>query len=153
LDNQASLLRIDLSKVTYLALNLDEGYLLTGEKRPQAVLDRLSKLHRKLKTALTLGKNGSFYSCGNLRLRQCAFACPQIDATCAGDAFYGHFISRMASGASPWTALRHASQAAALAVAREGSYSTIPSREEVLAYSAIMESLRATTAGEAELRQ
>jgi ribokinase len=141
------LLSVDLANIKYLALNLEAGLALTGQKRPTDALDKLLKRFRHLKITLTLGRSGSFYAASNLRLRQCAMRAPEVDLSCAGDAFYGHFLARTLAGAPPWTALSQASRAAALAVARPGTYASIPDREETLTFResmSVLESVMAT---------
>jgi ribokinase len=135
MEDPERLLSVDLGNIKHLSLNLEAGLALTGQRRPQDILDKLLLRFRHLKITLTLGKNGSFYATSNLRLRQCAFQAPEVDLSCAGDAFYGHFLARLLSGAPVWTALSQASQAAALTVAKEGTYCSIPDREEALSFS------------------
>ncbi|MDR1539198.1 MAG: PfkB family carbohydrate kinase [Clostridiales bacterium] len=130
-----ALYRVDLNHVNYLILNEDEGYALTGEAKHNRILDKLLDSHTRMKVVLTLGRNGSFYAETRFRLRQDAFVCLEEDSSCAGDAFFGYFISRISMGIKPWTSLRVASEAAAISVSKHGAYTSIPLKEEVEAFT------------------
>ena len=82
--------------------------------------------------ALTLGGDGAaLFKMGKEIARVPAFSVPVVDTTGAGDTFCGALTVALAEGASPETALRFASAAAALAVTKPGAQPSLPRREQV----------------------
>lgn len=63
--------------------------------------------------------------------KQSAFRVDSVDTTGAGDTFTGYFISCIAKGRSPKSAMRYASAASAITVSRKGASSSIPWIQEV----------------------
>ena len=130
---------IDLGKVSYLIINQAEGEEITGESRPNKMMDFLLNRYRHMKVALTLGQTGALYGDEMNRIQQAAYNVEAVDTTAAGDTFSGYFISAIAMGAPSWAAMRMAARAAALSVAARGSLASIPTREETLRFTAAKE--------------
>lgn len=53
--------RCNLSKVSLFLVNEIEGYQITGEKEPEAILAKVRSIYPKAKIVLTLGSEGSVY--------------------------------------------------------------------------------------------
>lgn len=120
--------------VDTLILNEVEGAQLTGETEPEDILTALLQKHPGIKVVLTLGEQGSMYADGVLREKQQIFRTKVVDTTAAGDTFTGYFIAAEAKGVEIRKALKHASAAAALSVAKLGAAASIPKQEEVEAF-------------------
>ena len=121
----------DLTKISLFMLNEIEGGLMTGETRPEAILDALRRQYPNAGVVLTLGERGSFYRDAGKEARQEIFPVKAVDATAAGDTFTGYFLAARVEGETPQEALRLASAASAIAVSRPGAAVSIPSRAEV----------------------
>lgn len=84
---------------------------------------------------ITLGELGCFY--GNARGERFtvpAFRVKPVDTTAAGDTFIGAYAAACTEGLETEEALQFATAAAALTVTRPGAASSIPSKEEILAF-------------------
>ncbi len=83
---------------------------------------------------VTLGDKGCCHTDGDFVRFHEAFRVEAADTTAAGDSFVGGF----AAGYSEWRdvdrAIRFAMQTAAIAVTRHGAQSSLPTRDEVLAF-------------------
>src|SRR6185437_115045 len=73
-----------------------------------------------------LGREGCLVSDGDRRQRVAAVAVDAVDATGAGDCFDGAFAARMVAGDDPFTAVRYANAAAALATTGYGAVAPLP---------------------------
>ena len=85
---------------------------------------------------VTLGAQGCIWAYrgagGRPQLhRQPALPVTAVDTVGAGDCFCGVFAAVLAAGATPPTALKQASAAAALSVQREGAQPSLPHRAEI----------------------
>lgn len=120
-----------LEKVDHLILNEVEGFDLTEEKDPDAILDALLARCPQLHIVLTLGANGSIYADTTCRIRQKIIPTSVADTTAAGDTFTGYYLQAMLSGKSTAQALAIAAQAASIAVSRIGASISIPTSAEV----------------------
>jgi len=129
----------DLNKISYLILNEVEGGDLTGETRPNRIMDSLLGRYPHLKVVLTLGKIGALYGDELNRIQQGAYPVEAVDSTAAGDTFLGYFISRITMGSPSWSAMRMAALASALSVTKKGASTSIPTWDEVLRFSAARE--------------
>lgn len=127
----ADLLAADLSAVDCFLLNETEGFALTGEREPSAVLDGLAVRYPHAEAVLTLGADGAYWQSGGRRGYRPACRVDAVDTTAAGDTFTGYFLSARAEGASPEDALALAVRAAAIAVTRPGAASSVPHRGEI----------------------
>jgi len=120
-----------INYVDTLILNEVEGEQLTGETKPDAILDSLLAKYPEMKIVLTLGKNGSVYGDKNRREYQGIFKTAVVDTTAAGDTFTGYFISCTAKGMDVKESLKYAAAASAMAVSKLGAACSIPTIKEV----------------------
>ncbi|HTT92745.1 MAG TPA: PfkB family carbohydrate kinase [Acidimicrobiales bacterium] len=100
--------------------NLDEGRVLTGERRLQDVLAGLRRHYREV--ALTMGADGAVFSAPGTEFLHCPADRVQVDDTTgAGDAFTGTFLARRLLGDAPKKALRAGLAAGSRAVTVAGA--------------------------------
>lgn len=125
----------DLSKISLFLSNEVEGFQITGEIEPQAILDRMMVLYPDAQVVLTLGSQGSCYRDREAFYTQESFKVDAVDTTSAGDTFTGYFITCMLEGASIPECLRAAALASAISVSRKGASVSIPARSEVRTFS------------------
>jgi ribokinase len=130
-----------LRKVSYLTPNQSEAALLLN--RPDAEIadfdqareaaSQLMELGVKA-VVLKLGHMGCFVAadgfCGGIP----GFTVNAVDTTAAGDTFNGAFAVGLAEGMPIPMAAHFANAAAALSVTRLGAQSSIPNRDEVMAF-------------------
>ena len=126
-----TVLRMDLSKVSWLIINETEGYGLTGEEEPEKIVKNLITRYPGMAVILTLGEDGSMYCQGDVILRQEAYCYGVKDTTAAGDTFLGYFLGTYEPEGDVKAALEMAARAAGIAVSREGAVPSIPGVEEV----------------------
>lgn len=126
--------RCNLSKVSLFLVNEIEGYQITGEKEPEAILAKVRSIYPKAKIVLTLGSEGSVYQDENQIYRQGIYKVKAIDTTAAGDTFTGYFIASILENMSVEEGLKLSAKASAIAVSRPGATASIPLREEVQAF-------------------
>lgn len=129
---------LPLELVDYLFLNEVEAACLLGREVESAPLEAAEALRERFgvkNTVLTLGADGSVFVGEAGRFTQAALPAEPLDTTGAGDTFAGFFLGGVLSGQSVPEALRFASAAAAIAITRPGASASIPTRDEVLAFS------------------
>ncbi|MDA1013352.1 MAG: ribokinase [Planctomycetota bacterium] len=85
---------------------------------------------------VTMGNRGALIVDRNNAEHIPAFEVEAIDSTAAGDVFNGVLAVELAAGHSLLDAARMASAAAAMSVTRRGAQSSIPNRQEMLAFLA-----------------
>ncbi len=112
--------------------SLDDAIQLTGETTPDAILDFYLRLGAPV-VALKLGREGSAVATPERRERVAPFPVEAVDATGAGDAFDGAFLSEYLNHGDPFAAARFANVAAALSTLGFGAVAPLPRRPEVLA--------------------
>ena len=112
--------------------SLDDITALTGETRPDAVVDWGHALGART-VALKLGERGTLVSDGSRREAIPALRVEAVDATGAGDCFAGNFLARIAAGDDVFAAARYANAAAALAVQGFGAVQPLPRPADVRA--------------------
>lgn len=122
----------DLNKISIFLINEVEGFQITGESEPDAILAALSVRYPSAKVVLTLGAAGSVYQDAELQHRQEIYKVSAVDTTAAGDTFTGYFIASMLEGADIKECMNLAAKASAIAVTRPGAAPSIPRREEVM---------------------
>ncbi|MGN8774732.1 ribokinase [Candidatus Weimeria sp. HCP3S3_B5] len=128
------LLSLDLGKISMFILNEVEGFQISGERDPYAILDSMNQKFPKAEVVLTLGEDGPIYSDGTHKVRQKAYKVDAVDTTAAGDTFTGYFVAAISQGRHIKDTLDIASRASALAVTRNGAAPSIPSADEVIEY-------------------
>ncbi len=126
-----SLAECDMSKIGIFLLNEVEGEQMTGEKAPDAILDKLQSLYPDAQIVLTLGKEGAVYAYGNERCSQPIFKVQAVDTTAAGDTFTGYFLAGLIDGMAIPDVLKMSAKASSIAVTRNGAVQSIPFRKEV----------------------
>ena len=99
-----------------------------------AQLQRLAKQHHLQDVIVTLGEKGCIALHQGHLLQQKAYSVNVVDTTAAGDTFCGALVAALSRGASLPQSLQEASAASALACTQLGAQSSIPSREDVLAF-------------------
>ena len=123
---------VDMSKISIFILNEVEGFQLTGEKDPDAIIGRLQALFPHARIMLTLGKDGAVYADGTRKVFQPIFKVQAVDTTAAGDTFTGYFLAGLAEGLPMEEVMRISAKASSIAVTRPGAVPSIPFRAEVL---------------------
>ena len=123
---------VDMKKIGIFLLNEVEGFQLTGETEPEAIVEKLRERFPHARIMLTLGKDGAVYADGEQQLFQPAFEVRAVDTTAAGDTFTGYFLAGLAEGLPMREILRRSAKASSIAVTREGAVPSIPCRSEVL---------------------
>ena len=122
---------VDKNKISIFILNEVEGFQLTGEKEPDAIIGKMRELYPQAQIMLTLGEEGAIYADANQKVYQPAFPVKAVDTTAAGDTFTGYFLAGLAENLSMEDVLRRSAKAASIAVTREGAVPSIPYKEEV----------------------
>lgn len=123
--------KCELSKVSVFMINEIEGEQITGEKKPERILESFRQTYPKAKVVLTLGSNGVMYQDDNKICKQGIYKVQAVDTTAAGDTFTGYFIASMIENMPIEKALQICAKASAIAVSRKGATDSIPKREEV----------------------
>lgn len=109
----------------------DDLTTLTGLQSDEAIVDHC--LSRGAQTvALKLGHRGAVVANANERHRIAPHPCQAVDATGAGDAFGGAFVTRLIAGDTIEQAGCYASVAAALSTEGYGAVDPIPYKHQVL---------------------
>jgi len=110
--------------------SLDDSEYLTGLTDPDAVADFYLGLGASL-VALKLGAEGAMVATAESRTRVPAWPCSPVDATGAGDAFAGAFLTEWLNTGDPVDAARYANAVAALTTTGMGAVTPIPRRNDV----------------------
>lgn len=121
-----------LGHVDIFLINEVEGEALTGENRPEAILDAMQQRYPGSRTVLTLGSAGVIYADKERHIRADALKVEAVDTTGAGDTFIGYFLAELSREGDIENSLQLAVRASALCVTREGAADSIPSIEELL---------------------
>ena len=130
-----NLQKCDFSKVSWFMLNEIEAAQMTGETDTNLQPDALLAKYSSARFVLTLGAKGSCYTDAQIRYWQPCYHVKAVDTTAAGDTFTGFFLAAILKGKPINEALDLASKAAAIAVTKKGASCSIPTLEEVLAFS------------------
>lgn len=112
---------------------LEDARQLTGLEDPDAIADFYLGLGCGV-VALTLGPEGTLIATADERRRIGGRQVVAVDATAAGDAFDGAFLSRVVAGDDPFTAARFANAAAALSTLGYGAVAPMPRKDAVDAF-------------------
>ena len=112
---------------------LEDARQLTGLEDPDAIADFYLGLGCGV-VALTLGPEGTLIATAEERRRIGGRRVVAVDATAAGDAFDGAFLSRVVAGDDPFTAARFANAAAALSTLGYGAVAPMPRKDAVDAF-------------------
>jgi len=112
--------------------SLDDSQQLTGLDAPEAIADFYLELGAPL-VALKMGSEGALLCRPGSKIRLPPHTVEAVDATGAGDAFDGAFLTRLIEGDDPETAARYANVAAALSTTGYGAVTPIPRKDAVTA--------------------
>ena len=123
---------LPLGAVSWFILNEIEGRALSGETRPEKILDVMRRRYPHSSIVLTLGKKGVVCDGLTGRCHHGIYRVPVVDTTAAGDTFTGYFLACAMRDVPPEECLRIASVASSLAVSRSGAAPSIPTMREVL---------------------
>lgn len=119
-----------LRRVALLVPNGLEACQLSRTDDPLEAACRLSQLCADV--VVTLGSSGSAWARGGaIRHRERAVPAAVIDTTAAGDTYVGVLVTMLAEGGEIDAAMRFASVAASLGVARTGATDSMPTRDEI----------------------
>ena len=128
-----------LAKIKYLIPNETEASLLSGVQVADA--ETAGAAARRLvddgveQVLITLGDKGVVSSLEDRAMSSVpAIPVPVVDTTGAGDTFVGSLAVELASGRSVREAVQYAQYAAALKVTKLGAQTSIPRRDEVVAF-------------------
>jgi len=111
---------------------LDDAAQLTGLSQPDAIVDFYLGLGAKI-VALTLGKDGALIATAQRRERLASIPVAAVDATGAGDAFDGAFLTEYLATGDPFRAGRFANVAAGLSTLGFGAIAPLPTRAQITA--------------------
>lgn len=128
-----------LSLVDTLIVNETEAEVVSGvkvedfasaEKAGASMIDKGTA-----SVIITLGEQGCYYANGRgEHFKIPAIRVKPVDTTAAGDTFIGAYAAACTEGLGTEEALKFATAAAALTVTRPGAQSSIPTKEEILAF-------------------
>jgi 2-dehydro-3-deoxygluconokinase len=122
---------IDMMNLADICLpSFDDMTVLTGIEKPDELVDHALGLGAKT-VALKLGAKGAIVATPHERHRISPYRVDAIDATGAGDAFGGAFVTRLLRGDDIVAAGRYAAVAAALSTTAYGAVDPIPTAERV----------------------
>lgn len=127
--------------VDFVKVSAEEGEMLTGETEPAAI-GRAIVAHGATVVAVTMGKDGALLVTPHFTYGQNAYPVHAIDATGAGDTFWGTFLSAFtetglsldafaADRNAVARAAAYGAAAAALCTTKKGGLPSIPTRAEV----------------------
>lgn len=123
----------DMKKVAVFLMNEIEGFMMTGEKEPEKILDVMKQHYPRACVVLTLGEEGVYCMSEGHVYYQSAVKTEAVDTTAAGDTFTGYFIAGLSEGMDIPDILKLCVNASSIAVSRKGAAPSIPSRKEVIA--------------------
>ncbi len=121
----------DLSKVEIINVNETEGQSLTGKSKYNEILADLKSKFPNAVILLTLGSNGSICSYKEKEFKQGIYKVKPVDATSAGDTFFGYFLKEFVSSGNIEKALDLGAKASAICVSRKGASISIPKFDEI----------------------
>lgn len=122
-----------LELVKTLMVNETEARGILGSDVPdEGLLDRLTEQVPGADLIITLGAAGLQARSGQQTVILPAFPAEVVDTTAAGDTFTGFYLARRLAGDDFERALKVASKASSITVAREGAMPSIPKLDEVM---------------------
>jgi sulfofructose kinase len=123
---------IDL--VDHLIVSRDFACTITGTDDPVKALKELDNRKKRECTALTLGRNGVYYLCGEMSgdvERIPAFQVNTVETTGCGDVFHGVYAACLARKEAIRKCLVYASAAAAIYASRPSGWEYLPPQTEI----------------------
>jgi ribokinase len=128
---EEKLLTYPLDKIKCFILNQHEGKNLTGEHKPQDILNKMLNLYPDSSIILTMGADGVIYQDKNNIYHQPAYKTKVVDTTAAGDTLLGYYIASIQKNMTIPAALDLAAKASAITVSKAGAAESIPYLKEV----------------------
>ena len=137
-DAAVAQMRSVVGRMDLMKLSDEECELLTGEKDPEAAAASLLERGPKV-VAVTLGAGGAYVRCAEGGAEVAGFPADAVDATGAGDSFWGGFLAAFCeSGKTPAEVTladavsfaRLGNAVASLCVRKRGAIPAMPTREE-----------------------
>lgn len=133
------ILGLPLEYVDYFILNEIEAGQILGKDRhegfdKEGLAEELLRKFPQAAVVLTMGGDGSVYKDRKETVIQPACKVQAVDTTAAGDTFTGFFLGGILRGCPVREAMNIASQAAAIAVTRQGASTSIPFLKEVKSF-------------------
>ena len=126
---------LELAKMAQHVIFSERGlFEQTGDMPVEQALRHMAQ-HTDAVLGVTLGPQGSVFLQHGQIHRFSAVAVLAVDTNGAGDVFHGAYALELARGKSWQQAASHASLAASLKCTREHNWATLPSHDEVLAFS------------------
>ena len=120
-----------LSNVDILIPNEHEAEIITGTADMRDAIEILKSCGVG-QVIITLGSEGSMYTSGD-EVKTCpAFKTQAVDTTAAGDTFIGAYCAAVCDGKDTDYAVKFASLASSITVARRGAAMSIPTMDEIL---------------------
>lgn len=132
LDRARAVIEATARLTDILLPGLDDARLLTGLDDADAICDHYLALGVRI-VGLTLGAEGSLVATAERRERIPSIACRPVDATGAGDAYDGAFLTEYLAHGDPFRAGRFANVAAGMSTEGYGAVDPLPTRAAVLA--------------------
>jgi 2-dehydro-3-deoxygluconokinase len=126
-----SVMHAAIASCDILLPGLDDAIALTGKQNPDAIVDYYLELGPTV-IALTLGEAGVLVATPDARHRVPAIPADVVDATGAGDAFDGAFLTEYLATGDVFSAATFANAACALAVQGYGATAANPHRAAVM---------------------
>lgn len=136
--------RVEIFSPNEIETRVYTGIMPTSEENCLRAAIRLSSMVDAKYIVLKLGERGSFIYDGHEYYTVPAEDVEAVDTTGAGDIFTAVMSYVYLANGNIVSAVKYATCAAALSVTKEGTYPSIPTRDEVLAY------VKAKLAAEAE---
>ena len=121
-----------LHNVDILIPNEHEAEIITGTADMAEAIEIL-KGSGVGQVIITLGNEGSIYTDGDKVKTSPAFKTQAVDTTAAGDTFIGAYCAAVCEGKDTDYAVKFASLASSITVARRGAAMSIPTMDEILA--------------------
>lgn len=121
----------DLHKISIFIMNEIEGCQITGESRPERIIESMKENYPDSEVILTLGEAGVMYSGKGITHSHECIRVKAVDTTAAGDTFTGYYLGSIQLGMTIEQALHRASVAASITVTRMGAADSIPCKAEV----------------------
>ena len=127
-----------IKDVDFITPNETEASFITGinvdgAKDAPAAADIMLSMGAK-NVIITLGSQGSYYKGEEGEIILPTRKVKRVDTTGAGDAYNGAFCCALSEGKSVYDAMRFADAFASISVTRKGAASSMPTREEAIAF-------------------
>lgn len=132
LDRARAVIEATAALADILLPGLDDARQITGLDDADAICDHYLGLGARI-VGLTLGADGALIATADRRERVPPIACRPVDATGAGDAFDGGFLTEYLRTGDPFAAGRFANVAAGMSTEGYGAVEPLPTRAAVLA--------------------